>query len=142
MGILQKLPSLAKLNVNSQKHLSVILLTYINKIMSYSEIDLIKIIRIATQKYYYNHFNDCNIKNTWSCINSTMKHNKVNCLPSHLLVGNKNNPETICECFNSYFIDIGRNLSKDINCSKNQLAYVDSNHKTSLFSAQHTNTKS
>ena len=39
----------------------------------------------------------------------------------------------ICECFNSYFIDIGRNLSKDDNCSTNPLTYVDSYHNTSLF---------
>ena len=64
-----------------------------------------------------------------------MKHNEINCLPSQLIVDYKdiNNPVTICECLNSYFIDIGRNLSKDINCSINPLVYVDSYHNTSLI---------
>ena len=53
-------------------------------------------------------------------MNSIMKYNKINCLPSQLLVDDKNinNPESICEYFNSYFIDIGRNLLKGIKCSK------------------------
>ena len=78
-----------------------------------------QIIRIAKRKNYFSLFNDCYIKKTWYCINSIMNNNSGICLPSQLLVDNKNinNPETICERFSSYFIDIGRNLSKDINCS-------------------------
>ena len=81
---------------------------------------LFEIIRIAKRKYYLNLFNRSNIKLTLSCICSIMKHNKINCLPSQLIVDNKyiNNLETICEYFNSYFIDTGRNLTKYINCLK------------------------
>ena len=102
-----------------------------------------KIITISKGKYYFNLFNDCDIKKTCSCIDSIMKYHKINCLPFQLLVNdeNINNPETICECLSSYFIDIGRKLSKDVNCLKNPLTYVDFCHNTSLFSAQVTNTK-
>ena len=64
-----------------------------------------------------------------------MNHSKSNLNVSKQHVNNKNmkKSESNCECFNSYFIDIGRNLSKDINCMKNPITCVDSYHSTSFL---------
>ena len=37
-----------------------------------------------------------------------------------------NNNKDICVCFNSYFTNIGVNLSKNTNNSKDPLSYIDS----------------
>ena len=44
-----------------------------------------------------------------------------------------NNNKDICECFNSYFTNIGVNLSKNTNNSKDPLSYINSLKNPSFY---------
>ena len=83
-------------------------------------------IRNAKQTYYSNLFTNSNIKKTWSCINSILKGYKTKHIPSQIRINDKliTNSHDICECFNSYFTNIGTNLSKGIPSSTNPLYHV------------------
>ena len=83
-------------------------------------------IRNAKQTYYSNLFTNSNIKKTWSCINSILKGDKTRHILSQIRINDKliTNSHDICECFNSYFTNIGTNLSKGIPSSTNPLYHV------------------
>ena len=88
----------------------------------------------AKQTYYYNIFKECDIK-TWSCINSIKKCKSIKSFPSQIFTnGNHiNNNKDICKCFNSYFTNIGANLSKNTNNSKDPLSYINSLNNPSFY---------
>ena len=100
-------------------------------------------IRNAKQTYYSNLFTKSNIKKTWSCINSILKGDKNKHIPSQVHINEKliTNSKNICDCFYSYFTNLGTNLSKVTPSTTNPLNYV--NFYIILFSFfQLTNLKS
>ena len=80
-------------------------------------------IRNAKQTYYSNIFTKWNITKTWSYINLNIKGDKTKHIPSQILINDKliTNSKNICECFNSYFTNLGSYLSKG---STDPLNYV------------------
>ena len=92
-------------------------------------------IRNSKQTYYFNLFTKSNIKKTWSCINSILKGDKNKHIPSQILINDKliTNSKNICDCLNSYFANLGTNLSKGIPCSTNPLNYVNFLHYSLFF---------
>ena len=109
-------------SVNKQNYI-----TFINK--------LSPTIRNAKQTYYSNLLTKSNIKKTWSCINSILKGNKNKHIPSQILINDKliTNSKNICDCFNSYFTNLGTNLSKGITSSTNPLNPVIFLHHSLFF---------
>ena len=83
-------------------------------------------IRNAKQTYYSNHFTKSNIKKTWSYINSIINGDKTKHIPSQILINYKlvTNSKSICESINSYFTNLGTNLSNGIPSSTDPLNYV------------------
>ena len=94
-----------------------------------------KTIRNTKQTYYSNLFTKFNIKKTWSCINSILKGDKNKHIPSKILINDKliTNSKNICDCINSYFTNLGTNLSKGIPSSTNPLNYVNFLHHSLFF---------
>ena len=92
-------------------------------------------IRNAKQTNYSNIFTKSNIKKTWSYINSILKGDKNKHIPSQILINDKliTNSKNICDCFNSYFTNLGTNLSKGIPSSTNPLNYVNFLHHSLFF---------
>ena len=96
---------------------------------------LSKTIRNAKQTYYSYLFAKSNIKKTWSYIYSILKGDKARHIPSQILINDKliTNSKNICDCFNSYFANLGTNLSKGIPSSTNPLNYVNFLHHSLFF---------
>ena len=92
-------------------------------------------IRNAKQTYYFNIFTKSNIKKTWSYINSILKGYKNKHFPSQILINDKliTNSKDICDCFNSYFTNLGTNLTKGIPSSTNPLNNVNFLHHSVFF---------
>ena len=109
-------------SVNKQKYV-----TFRNK--------LSQTIRNAKQTNYSNLFTKSNIKKTCSYINSILKGDKNKHIPSQILINDKliTNSKNICDCFNSYFTNLGTNLSKGIPSSTNPLNYVNFLHHSLFF---------
>ena len=80
-------------------------------------------------------FTKSNIKKTWSYINSILKGDKNKHFPSQILINDKliTNSKDICDCFNSYFTNLGTNLSKGIPSSTNPLNNVIFLHHSVFF---------
>ena len=89
----------------------------------------------AKQTYYFNIFTKSNIKKTWSYINSILKGDKNKHFPSQILINDKliTNSKDICDCFNSYFTNLGTNLTKGIPSSTNPLNNVNFLHHSVFF---------
>ena len=89
--------------------------------------NLCQTIRNAKQTYYSNLFPKSNTTKTWSYINSIIKGDKTKHVPSQILINDKpiTNSKDICDCFNSYFTNLGTNLSKGIPSSTSPLNYVN-----------------
>ena len=92
-------------------------------------------IRNTKQTYYSNRFTKSNIKKTWSYINSILKGGKNEHIPSQILINDKliPNSKNICDCFNSYFTNLGTNLSKGILSSTSPLNHVSVLHHSLFF---------
>ena len=74
-------------------------------------------------------------KKTWSCINSIIKGKSIKNFSSQIFAnGNHiNKNKDICECFNSYFANIGANLSRNTNNSKDPISYINSLNNPSHY---------
>ena len=92
-------------------------------------------IRNAKQTYYSNLFTKSNNKKTWSCINSILTDDKTKHIPSQILMNYKliTNSKNLCDCLNSYFANLGTNLSKGIPSSASPLNYVIFLHHSLFF---------
>ena len=92
-------------------------------------------VRNTKQTYYSNLFTKSNIKKTWSYINSILKGRKNKHIPSQILINDKliTNSKNICDCFNSYFTNLGTNLSKGILSSTSPLNHVSFLHHSLFF---------
>ena len=92
-------------------------------------------IRNTKQTYYSNLFTKSNIKKTWSYINSILKGGKNKHIPSQTLINDKliTNSQNICDCLDSYFTNLGTNLSKGILSSTSPLNHVTFLHHSLFF---------
>ena len=70
-----------------------------------------------------------------SYINSILKGDKNKHIPSQILINDKliTNSKNICDCLNSYFTNLGTNLSKGIPSSTNPLNNVSFLHHSLFF---------
>ena len=89
---------------------------------------LSKKIDIAKHIFYHNVFKSykTDMKKTWSMINETLNRNKnKNDLPTEFLVNDHciSNPKIIADSFNTYFVNIGSNLSSKLNLRDHSLSF-------------------
>ena len=99
---------------------------------------LTTLLRSSKQSYYYNIFQKYkhDFKKTWSQINEILGKKKNNSLPSNMYLDNSrfHTREQIAESFNSYFINIGKNISKNIpDGNKSFNDYLQGMNQSSLF---------
>ena len=99
---------------------------------------LTTLLRTSKQQYYYNIFqkykND--YKKTWLQINDILGKNKNNTLPSNMYFENTqcHTRQEIVESFNSYFVNIGKNISRDIPDVNNSFnEYLKDKNDSTLF---------
>ena len=71
----------------------------------------------------------------WKVLRSVLNQNKKNNSPSTFVVDGEtiNDPATISNKFNNYFIDIGPKLTKNLNSFINPLSYLDNNTNSIFF---------
>ena len=96
---------------------------------------LVKILRMAERDYYQEllHQNKANLKNSWRIIKDVLnKHKHNHSIREFNISGKKiDNPETIDETFNSFFTNIGPNISAKLpNSNTNPLEYINTNITT------------
>ncbi|XP_071943453.1 uncharacterized protein [Antedon mediterranea] len=102
---------------------------------------LTNIIRKRKKEYYFNKFekNKNNMKETWNAINQLLGRKKKSKLPSNLkhVTETYTNPETKSDAFNSYFINIGKQLADKINHDNNPAidptSYLTGNYLNSMY---------
>ena len=83
-------------------------------------------IRNAKQTYYSSHLTESNIMKTWSDKDSITKGDKTKRIPSQIVTNDKliTNSKDISEYINSYFTNLGTNLSNGIPITSDPLNYV------------------
>ena len=71
----------------------------------------------------------------WKVLRSVLNQNEKNKNPSTFVVDGEtiNDPATISNKFNNYFVEIGPKLTKNLNSSINPLSYLNNNTNSIFF---------
>ena len=91
----------------------------------------------AKKDYYTTRYDSCKDNQTdkWKFINELVNKKTVSSLPSVLKVGGReiSDPIDICDTFNNFFTDIGKNLTSHIQGANDFRRYFPSNSVTPYF---------